>query len=380
MGGLFDSFFIGGFECASHRRGDGVRLDLLHATGHDRWAQKDFAALAECGMRTVRDGLRWHLIEARPDCYDWSSFLPMLRAARHQGTQVIWDLCHYGCPDHLDVWRPQFVEHFARFAAAVAQLVKDEGETAPFYSPINEISFWSWAGGDMAYFNPGSEQRGMELKHQLVRASIAAIDAVRTVEPNARFIQAEPLIHVVPATRSGADAAAAERYRLAQFEAWDLLSGRQWPGLGGRPEYLDILGVNFYPHNQWQLNGHKLTHDDPQYRPFQGMLSELHRRYARPILISETGAEDVQRLPWFNYVCAEVSKAVRAGVPVQGICWYPVLDYPGWDDGRYCPAGLLGYADGQGARAIFDPLQVALRENTLELAALIREKNGKFAV
>lgn len=110
------------------------------------------------------------------------------------------------------------------------------------------------------------------------------------------------------------------------------------------------------------------------------MLSELHRRYARPILISETGAEDVQRLPWFNYVCAEVSKAVRAGVPVQGICWYPVLDYPGWDDGRYCPAGLLGYADGQGARAIFDPLQVALRENTLELAALIREKNGKFAV
>ncbi|KEZ75547.1 beta-glucosidase, partial [Pseudomonas syringae pv. syringae FF5] len=80
----------------------------------------------------------------------------------------------------------------------------------------------------MAYFNPGSEQRGMELKHQLVRASIAAIDAVRTVEPNARFIQAEPLIHVVPATRSGADAAAAERYRLAQFEAWDLLSGRQW--------------------------------------------------------------------------------------------------------------------------------------------------------
>lgn len=127
MGGLFDSFFIGGFECASHRRGDGMRLDLLHSTGHDRWTQEDFAAVAECGMRTVRDGLRWHLIEARPDCYDWSSFLPMLRAARHQGTQVIWDLCHYGYPDHLDVWRPQFVERFARFAAAVAQVVKDEG-------------------------------------------------------------------------------------------------------------------------------------------------------------------------------------------------------------------------------------------------------------
>lgn len=33
MGGLFDSFFIGGFECASDRRRDGVRLDLLGSTG-----------------------------------------------------------------------------------------------------------------------------------------------------------------------------------------------------------------------------------------------------------------------------------------------------------------------------------------------------------
>lgn len=144
MGGLFDSFFIGGFECASHRRGDGVRLDLLHATGHDRWAQKDFVALAECGMRTVRDGLRWHLIEARPDCYDWSSFLPMLRAARHQGTQVIWDLCHYGYPDHLDVWRPQFVEHFARFAAAGLRSSKTKGR--PHLSIRRSMRFRSGVG------------------------------------------------------------------------------------------------------------------------------------------------------------------------------------------------------------------------------------------
>ncbi|RMV73658.1 hypothetical protein ALP05_02922 [Pseudomonas caricapapayae] len=158
MNGLFDSFFMGGFECASHRRRDGTRLDLLDSTGHSRWPQADFAVMDACAIRTVRDGLRWHLIEASPGTYDWSSFLPMLHAARHQGIQVIWDLCHYGYPDDLDIWSPQFVERFARFAAAVAQLIKDEGETAPFYSPINEISFWSWAGGDVAYFNPGSRQ------------------------------------------------------------------------------------------------------------------------------------------------------------------------------------------------------------------------------
>ncbi|MEE4752734.1 family 1 glycosylhydrolase [Pseudomonas alliivorans] len=362
MPGLFKSFFMGGFECSTHRRRDGKRLDLLYSTGHAQWPGKDFAAMENCAIRTVRSGLRWHLIETRPGVYDWGSLLPMLRAARAQGTQVIWDLCHYGYPDDVDIWQPQFVERFARFATAAAQVIKDEGDAMPFYSPINEISFWSWAGGDVGYFNPGAEHRGMELKHQLVRASIAAIEAIRGVAPGARFIQADPLIHVMPATRRNDEIEAAENYRRAQFEAWDLLSGRQWPGLGGRPEYLDVLGANFYPHNQWIYNGRRVMRGEPEYRPFSGMLRELFVRYGRPILVSETGAEDEQRVPWFRYVTDQVKKAVQAGVPVEGICWYPILDYPGWDDGRYCPAGLLGYADGQGQRAAFHPLQVAIRE------------------
>ena len=136
---LLSSFFLGGFECATHRRHDGRRLDLLAATGHDRWAAADYGALKERGLLTVRDGVRWHLVERSPGRYDWSSFLPQLRAAQAQGVQVIWDLCHYGWPDDLDIWRPPFVERFARFAAAVARVVRDEGVEAPFYSPVNEI-------------------------------------------------------------------------------------------------------------------------------------------------------------------------------------------------------------------------------------------------
>ena len=117
---LFTSFFLGGFECSTHRRRDGRRLDLLAATSHDRLAARDYREVAGFGLRTVRDGLRWHLIEARPRDYDWSSFLPMLRAARAAGVQVVWDLCHYGWPDDVDIWTPAFVDRFAAFAAAAA--------------------------------------------------------------------------------------------------------------------------------------------------------------------------------------------------------------------------------------------------------------------
>jgi hypothetical protein len=53
---LFQSFFIGGFECATHRRQDGRRLDLIAATHHDVKAAADYRRLAEHGIRTVRDG------------------------------------------------------------------------------------------------------------------------------------------------------------------------------------------------------------------------------------------------------------------------------------------------------------------------------------
>ncbi len=64
-GSPFQSFFMAGFECSSHRRADGRRLDLLASTGHDRWAAEDYGAVAAHGLRTVRDGVRWHRVEAQ---------------------------------------------------------------------------------------------------------------------------------------------------------------------------------------------------------------------------------------------------------------------------------------------------------------------------
>lgn len=369
----FNSFVMAGYECSSHRRGDGRRLDLLASTGHAQWAEKDYRSLAGLGIRCARDGLRWHLIERRAGHYDWSSFLPMLHAAQRQNLQVVWDLCHYGFPDDLDIWRPAFVDRFARFAGAVAHVMKEEGVAVPFCSPINEISFWGWAGAEVGYFNPCAHGRGLELKHQLVRASIAAIEAIRDQAPLARFIQCDPLIHVISASKRPEEAERAEQYRLAQFDSLDFLTGRQWPGLGGDEKYLDIVGANFYPHNQWYLQGGKILRGDPAYRPLAGMLKELHQRYRRPMLIAETGAEDEERVPWLAYIVEQVRVAWTLGVPVEGLCWFPFLDYPGWDDGRYCPAGLFGYPDGEGNRAPFHPLHVQLQALNQQVRSAMNE-------
>ena len=36
-----------------------------------------------------------------------------------------------------------------------------------------------------------------------------------------------------------------------------------------------------------------------------------------------------------------VRRALREGLPILGVCLYPAMDYPGWDDGRHCRCGLI---------------------------------------
>ena len=118
---IFDHVFLAGFECSTHRRRDGLRLDVARASRHDVHAEQDYRAATELGMETARDGLRWHLIEPSPGQYDWSSWDAMVLAADRAGMRVIWDLWHYGTPDDLDIWSPAFPDRLAQFAEAAAR-------------------------------------------------------------------------------------------------------------------------------------------------------------------------------------------------------------------------------------------------------------------
>ena len=341
---LFRSFLLGGWECSTHRRQDGRRLDVIAGTGHEANAEGDYLQLAGLGLRAMRDGLRWHLIERAPGRPDFASWRPMLEAARRAGVQVIWDLLHYGWPDGLDIWRPAFVDRFAAFARAAARLHRETSDAVPFWCPVNEISFHAWAGGDAAYLDPFARGRGFELKAQLARAAIAASRALREVDPRARLVLCEPLIAVHHDPGTGRDRAEAEGWHDAQYQAAELVAGRIWPQLGGAPELLDILGANYYPTNQWIHGGPPIGPGDPRHRPLSDLLFELHARLGRPVFLSETGTEGAERAPWLKMVLGEAARARARGVPVEGVCLYPVANHLGWDDDRSCENGLLGRA------------------------------------
>ena len=350
--GLFPSFFIGGFECSTHYRRDGRRLDLLSSTRHDRYVHADYLRLQQQRIRVARDGIRWHLIETTSGTYDWSTVLPMLRAARDTRSLVMWDLLHFGWPDDVDVFSAAFVDRFVAFARAFVRLARAETEGPLFVAPINEPSFLSFAAGEKGFFFPFAEHRGDEIKLQFARAIIAASHAMREAVPDVRLVHTDPIINVVADARRPQDRLAAEHHRQSMFGVWDMIAGRSRPELGGAPELLDVLGLNYYIHNQWVHDDGLLLPSHPTHLPLRWMLAELHERYERPMFLAETGIEADARPLWLRYVGREVRAALELGVPFEGICLYPIVDHPGWDDDRHCPNGLWGYADDGGRRPI----------------------------
>jgi beta-glucosidase/6-phospho-beta-glucosidase/beta-galactosidase len=352
---LLRSFFMGGFECSTHRNNRGKRLDLIASTRHDEFAEADYARLIKKGIRTARDGVRWHLIEKEPFRYDFSSLNNQIAAAKNTGIQVIWDYFHYGFPDDLDIYSPDFIERFASFSSAVTRFLIEQLGPDLIVCPVNEISFFSWIAGDQGMFHPCSKRRGNILKRQLVRTALASVDAIRSMSPAVRWMFTDPAIHVI--SRSSSAKRAAENYRRSQFHAFDMLIGRHDPELGGDPKYLDIIGLNYYFHNQWWYpSRRKIPLGHKFYRPLNEILNEYRKRYGRPIMIAETGIEDDERASWLSYVGGQVQTAIESGLPVIGICLYPIVNHPGWADNRHCHNGLWDYADDDGSREVYQPL------------------------
>ncbi len=372
----FASFFQAGFECSSHRRQDGVRLDLIRATGHDRHVLGDYRQCRQLGFRTLRDGLRWHLIEKVSGKYDWSSWLPALEAAEEVGMQVIWDLFHYGSPDHVDQAGGDFPERFTEFALAALDVHRSVTKRPPLVCPLNEINFLSWAVDEGYFPRVGSGEAGW-FKRQLVRTAITAARAIKRSSPETTIVWAEPLINIAPHDRRRRTVSAAEENLQGMYEAYDWILGLAEPELGGDASLADVIGLNFYPHNQWYFQGPTIPMGHHEYRPLADMLVEFSSRYGKPVLIAETGAEGSARPAWLHYVCDEVRDAQKRGTRVEGICLYPITSYPGWDNSRHAETGLLSTITSDGSRHIYEPLYEELqRQRTIMMPERSNSRRG----
>lgn len=367
---LFPSFFLGGFECSTHRTTEGHRLDLVAATQHDTRAAEDYALCTSSGIKAVREAARWPIFD-RAGSIDLEQIGHLARIGSEADVVQIWDLMHYGYPDDIDIFAPAFVDRFAAFAREVASVVRTETKGPTFFTPVNEISYNAWAAGEVGYMAPFAKGRGGEVKRALVRAAIAGANAIWEVDPGARMVTVEPLVHLhAPPGRPDLQAEADHFNELVVTEAFDLLAGRREADLGGTRAHLGIVGLNYYSGNQWTIPlpdapQYSLDWDDPAWVPLSELLLRVERRYGGPLLLAETGSSGESRAPWIDFLTREAARALELGVDLQGICLYPIVTSPDWEDPTaFFDGGLFDLSpqtDGGLRRVLALPAARALR-------------------
>lgn len=347
---IFPTFFMAGFECSTFVWKDGQRRDYVAITGHDRHLKEDYERVMQLGVGVVREAIRWPLVDKGNGRYDWSSVDAALDAMRACHITPIWDLCHYGFPDGCDPFSDACRERFIAYCRAVAEHVVPRTDAPRFFTPINEITFFSAAATDMAWMYPFAKGRNAELKRALCRMAIEGASALREIDPEARMVHVDPIIHAVapPGRPDLAAEARAHAYDEA-YEAWDILCGRMNPELGGSPEILDIVGVNVYNFSQAQLNADKsrevLGPRDPRRKPLGEMLKFAWDRYHRPLIIGETSGHQEHRAEWLRTTMEESMKALNSGIELHGVCLYPCVDIPDWQTDEWARIGIYDIED-----------------------------------
>ena len=364
---IFPTFFMGGFECSTFVWKDRQRKDYVAATGHDRHLEADFAAAMDLGVGVVREAIRWPIVDVGGGRYDWSSVKAVQDAATACKITPIWDLCHYGLPDDCDPFSDDCFERFVAYCRAAAEFVTSSAQPPFFFTPINEITFFSAAASDLEWMYPFAKGREPDLKRALARMAIGGAKAIREVCPSARMVHVDPIVHAVPPPgRPDLAAQARDEEHREAMEAWDMLCGRVAPELGGRPEILDIVGVNVYHYSQVQLGDDKkrevLGPRDARRKPLSEMLQFAWDRYKRPIIIGETSGFQDNRADWLRMTMEESLKALNEGVDLQGVCLYPFVDVPDWWSQKWAKIGIYDVADKEAfERVPYDPYIAELR-------------------
>jgi len=328
----FNSFFWGGFECADHINRSGNRVNLLKETEHISRCEEDYVLLQSIGIKVVREGICWSEVETTPYRFNFSSLRSRIAAAAKLHIQIVWDLCHFGYPDDLIPTHPKFTERFNALCRAFGLFYKSISNAPLWVVPINEISFLSWHSGDVRGTVPFAINSGFDIKYHLCKAAIEGISILKQTIPETCIFIVEPLIRIHPGTEATEEDVL--QVNSNQFQVMDIIMGNACPELGGSTNLCDYMGLNYYYDNQWIHEGEKLqwpTSENIRI-PLSKLLKEAYERYQKPIVLTETGHFGKHRTQWLEEVTQQCEQALSLQVDLRGVCIYPVIDRPDWDN------------------------------------------------
>jgi dTDP-4-dehydrorhamnose reductase len=358
----------GGIECTINRVNNSY-FDQLEYAGHYQ-RPGDLSKIAELGIKAIRFPILWERHQpVKNAAIDWSWTEARLLQLKQQNIKVIAGLIHHGSgPAYTGLINDDFAEGLRDYALEVAK----KFPWIEYYTPVNEPLTTARFSGLYGFWYPHHKEDlsfARMLLNQL-KAVVLSMQAIRSVNPNAKLIQTEDLgkTYSTPLLKYQADF---ENYR--RWLTFDFLCGKMLPGhplwmnfidTGITADELlffyknpcppDIMGFNYYvtseryldqnyqkypPHTYGGNKRHRyadveavrVAHDQPS--GLEVLLKEAWNRYKLPIAMTEIHLHCTreEQLRWFKEKYETCCALIREGIPIKAVTAWSLLGAFGWN-------------------------------------------------
>ena len=352
-----------GIECSAPVIAGGVRMDELRKTGHWERYTQDIEMIAGFGIRFLRYGIPFHVVDHDPTSRDWAWTDAALAAVRRAGIEPIVDLLHFGVPDDVaGVGDATLPDRFADYAAAFARRYP----WVRYYTVVNEPLVCAVFSAALGMWNErASDDRSFVAAIDALSAATAlGMDAIRQRRPDAIFIQSDACESYTASTSRAGELATFLNER--RFVTWELAYGRSpsapivewlqhsgmtdarlaWFERAGSDEGC-IVGLDYYRGNEWTVLADGRTRPARRRLGFAALGRAYHDRLRLPFMLSETNQSGRSTARWLEQVWSDALDLRDEGLPMRGFCWYGFVDHVDWDsaltrdDGRVNHCGLV---------------------------------------
>lgn len=353
----------GGHECTVNRVADRY-CDQNRLTGHDERIE-DLERFAALGVKALRYPVLWERVgPERPGAYDFTWSDARLAEIRRLGMRPIVGLLHHGSgPRFTSLVDPEMPALFADYAAAAAERYPWVEDWTPVNEPLTTARFaglyghWYPHGGDESVF--------LSALVTEIEATVAAMRAIRRVNPGARLIQTDDLGDTYSTRKL---ARVATHYNHRRWLGFDLLAGRVdkahyfWraidkAGLADRVRAIsadpcppDIVGVNHYITSDRFLDHRRARypdlktpsvgfHDftatrvmDPPPPGLESVLRQVWNRYQIPLAITEChlGCTREEQMRWLAESWATCERLIGEGMDIRALTAWALLGNYDW--------------------------------------------------
>jgi len=310
--------------------------------------KEDFEYLEKMNMNSYRFSVEWSRIEPKEG--SWNSeaiahYKDYLEELRRRGIEPIVTLLHFTLP----VWfaekggfeKRANVKYFVRFAE---KIMSELGNSVRFIITINEPEVYGFESYYLQNWPPNKSSifKVWKVSVNLALAHKKAARALHALNRRYKVGIAKNTVYYFPGDTAWVSKLSASIFQYFQDDYF----------IRKYIRHSDFLGVNYYQSARllgYRVhNSEKAKYSDVDWMlapaDIQYALERLHRKYKKPLLITENGladADDEHREWWIKETIIGMQKALKNGVDLLGYIHWSLMDNFEWAYGKWPRFGLV---------------------------------------